>query len=197
MTRGTGLILALAVAAAGLLGPASCPKRPITKPLPPVDKAKYDIPASKLPELGRGYHDDALHLTVSLPEGWGVVRNRDNPYLLLSPPDAGTYGPLANVVVESLGKSMDPYDYLASNIFAFQATMPGLKIEKWAIITVNQRMMGWIQYSYPAGSVIVNAVAYCQTQGTNAYVVTALAPSGDFTRDEYLFHAIGRSLRLD
>jgi hypothetical protein len=196
MNRRAGYLVTLVLSASFLLGPASCPKRSVPN-LPPVDKSKFEIPASKLPALGRSFHDDALRLSVGVPEGWSVTRNRDNPYLLITPPDAGTYGPLANLVVENLGKPMDPYDYLASNIFTLQATIPGIKIEKWAVINYDHRMMGWIYYTYPAGSVVVSAVAYCQTQGQTAYVVTALAPSDDFVKDEYLFHAIGRSLRLD
>lgn len=197
MTRKITLVLVLVVSALGLIGPVSCPKKPVKPTLPPVDKSKFEVPADKLPTLERFYHDDALRLSVAVPEGWAVTRNRENPYLVIAPPDAGTYGPLADVVTESLSKPMDPYDYLATNVFTLQATLPGLKVEKWAVITYQHRLMGWIYYTYPAGSFVVSAVAYCQTQGTNAYVVTALAPVGEFTKDEYLFHAIGRSLRLD
>jgi hypothetical protein len=197
MKTATAIYTLLLACALACLAPGSCPKKPNPATKPTFDKSKYEIPVNKLPVLPRTFHDDALRVTLGVPEGWTVTKNKNNPIVLLAPPDAGTFGPLANLVIEPLSKSMDPYDYLAASVLTLQASIVNLKIEKWAVVYVNSRMMAWIYYSYPIGSIRISSVAYCQIIANNAYVVTGTAPSDTFIKNEYLYHAIGRSLRVD
>jgi hypothetical protein len=193
--KGKGTLLALALASMAAAPVSSCSKDWRDWFQPPTKPAASE-PGPKLPELTRYLEDPRLGIILSLPEGWAVSQRRDNPMLFTSAPDSGPNGPLASLVIEPLSSTMDPYNYLAANILSLQASIPQLRIQKWAVEIIDNRTVAWIHYTYPFRGEQVEAVAYCQTQGNKAYVVTGMAPAPQFAANEGLLRAIGRSLKI-
>ena len=192
-----GLLILCALAAFASAPPSSCGKNFSNLFKLPERNQNPPPELPKLPELSRYIHDDKLGVTVSVPEGWSVTQRLDNPVIFTTAPEAGPNGPLANLVIETLNSKMDPYNYLAANIISLQASIPQLKIQKWAVEMVDTRTIAWIHYIYPFNGEQVEAVAYCQTREFKAYVVTGMAPAAGFAKNEGLLRAIGRSLKID
>lgn len=184
----TRLILALVLLAGGSLGMASCPQR-TGKPNPQA--------LASLNQTPQVVHDERYGVALLVPPDWTISKKETNPVLFAMAPGATSYGPLANLVVEDVNQRMAAYDYLQANILAMRVSLPGLKVSRGGVEMAGGVSMAWIQFTYPRGEVLLEAIAYCQTRDYRAYVLTTIAPEFQFDGYEILFRTIGRSMRLE
>jgi hypothetical protein len=166
-----------------LLG-ASCPKKNVHIPVvaPPAPKRVYD------PDFG---------ISVMVPDDWTVTFRDGNPFLFAIAPGAGPYGPMMNVIAETITQRLNPYDYLQANIITMRLSLQNIMIVRSGMELKNGVNMAWIQYTYPRGKQVVEAVSYAQTSEYRAYVVTAMAPHEQFKKLEPNLRFIGQSLRIE
>lgn len=166
-----------------LLG-ASCPQKPsrITVTPPAAPKRVYD---------------PAYGVAVMVPGDWQVTFRDGNPFLFAVAPGAGPYGPMMNVITENITQRLNPYDYLQANIITMRLSLQGMRIVRSGMELKNGINMSWVQYTYPRGQQVVEAVSYAQTQEYRAYVVTAVAPEEQYKNLEPNLRFIGQSLRID
>lgn len=142
-------------------------------------------------------HDDDYGYSLVVPSDWKITQTQGNPVLFAEAPDAGTNGPLANVVIESVNQRMSPEDYLRANIITMQTSLPGLEIIDARVEVAAGVTMAWITFRFPRGNETVEVVSYCQIRDYLAFVVTGLSPAKDFPEYEETFRYIARSLRID
>jgi hypothetical protein len=135
--------------------------------------------------------------SISAPPTWRTVRKNQNPYLFILAPGAGDNGPMSNVVIEPMNKSLGPYAYLQANIVSMKTSIRGLAFVEGGIVNVNGINIAWIHYTYQSASGPVEAITYCQTRDLRAFSVTSLAPQKIFPIYQDIFQKIGHSLKIN
>lgn len=191
------LYIFLIASLACCLAPSKCPSsgdltvpdKPDKKYPPPILDKRSDVPL-------RSIANRRLGLSLKVPQDWEVNDREHNPVLFAVAPDAGTYGPMANLVIEELNNRINPFDYQEANIITMQASIQGLEVKWRGMENAGGASTAWIQYTYNRGGTQVEAISYCQTREFRAYVITCVAPAASYPEIEPLFREIGRSLRI-
>jgi len=178
------------------LGMASCPKKDLTR-TETSSQAGAEPGSTAKPQPPQRVYDTRFGITLIVPQDWKVTMRKTNPIIFAVAPGAGTYGPMANVVVERVNQRMDPYDYMMANIPAMRTSLPGLDFKQGGVESAGATSTAWIHYTYPREKITVEAIAYCRMKDYKAYVVTTIAPAEMFEEQKPLFRTIGRSLRID
>jgi hypothetical protein len=163
---------------------AGCPPKNVIIPIAP-------------PAAPKRIYDPGYGLSVMVPDDWQVTFRDGNPFLFAVAPGAGPSGPMMNVITETITQRLNPYDYLQANIITMRLSLQNMKIVRSGIELKAGVNMSWVQYTYPRGKQMVEAVSYAQTREYRAYVVTAMAPKEQFKKLEPNLRFIGQSLRID